>query len=165
MSHLREYLLMLAFIAFAVKMPVVPLHGWLPDAHSLCADRRFRRPSPVSFVEKLPLRSAAFLPAIAPNVRRRSLRPSPCGWGVIGIFYGAWDGLYPIRHQAPDCLYLRFPHGLSVLIAILPPGSLLAYRGAVIQMIAMFALSAAGLFILCGRSGGRTFRCIRVTCV
>ena len=35
MSHTVEYLLMLGFfIAFAVKMPVVPLHGWLPDAHS-----------------------------------------------------------------------------------------------------------------------------------
>lgn len=35
MSHGVEYLLMLGFfIAFAVKMPVVPLHGWLPDAHS-----------------------------------------------------------------------------------------------------------------------------------
>ncbi|WP_016256020.1 NADH-quinone oxidoreductase subunit M, partial [Yersinia pestis] len=35
MSRNVEYLLMLGFfIAFAVKMPVVPLHGWLPDAHS-----------------------------------------------------------------------------------------------------------------------------------
>lgn len=35
MSSGVEYLLMLGFfIAFAVKMPVVPLHGWLPDAHS-----------------------------------------------------------------------------------------------------------------------------------
>ncbi|MDK7132101.1 proton-conducting transporter membrane subunit, partial [Bifidobacterium breve] len=35
MSNGVEYLLMLGFfIAFAVKMPVVPLHGWLPDAHS-----------------------------------------------------------------------------------------------------------------------------------
>lgn len=35
MSHNVQYLLMLGFfIAFAVKMPVVPLHGWLPDAHS-----------------------------------------------------------------------------------------------------------------------------------
>ncbi|MCK8339523.1 proton-conducting transporter transmembrane domain-containing protein, partial [Erwinia amylovora] len=35
MSHGVEYLLMLGFfISFAVKMPVVPLHGWLPDAHS-----------------------------------------------------------------------------------------------------------------------------------
>jgi len=35
MSPQIEYLLMLGFfIAFAVKMPVVPLHAWLPDAHS-----------------------------------------------------------------------------------------------------------------------------------
>jgi len=30
-----EYGLMLCFfIAFAVKLPVVPFHGWLPDAHA-----------------------------------------------------------------------------------------------------------------------------------
>lgn len=35
MSRSMEYWLMLGFfIAFAVKMPVVPLHGWLPDAHA-----------------------------------------------------------------------------------------------------------------------------------
>lgn len=33
MSKSIEFVLMLGFfIAFAVKMPVVPLHGWLPDA-------------------------------------------------------------------------------------------------------------------------------------
>ncbi len=43
MSNGVEYLLMLGFfIAFAVKMPVVPLHGWLPDAHSQGSNRRFR---------------------------------------------------------------------------------------------------------------------------
>jgi NADH-quinone oxidoreductase subunit M len=45
MSHGVEYLLMLGFfIAFAVKMPVVPLHGWLPDAHS-----RHRRRVPLTW--------------------------------------------------------------------------------------------------------------------
>ena len=35
MSRAVQWLLMLGFfIAFAVKMPLVPLHGWLPDAHS-----------------------------------------------------------------------------------------------------------------------------------
>jgi formate hydrogenlyase subunit 3/multisubunit Na+/H+ antiporter MnhD subunit len=30
-----EFVLMLGFfVAFAVKLPIVPLHGWLPDAHS-----------------------------------------------------------------------------------------------------------------------------------
>ena len=30
-----EWLLMLGFfLSFAVKMPIVPLHGWLPDAHT-----------------------------------------------------------------------------------------------------------------------------------
>lgn len=34
-SHGVEYLLMLGFfIVFTVKVPVIPLHGWLPGAHS-----------------------------------------------------------------------------------------------------------------------------------
>ena len=35
MSLTTEYILMLGFfIAFAVKLPVVPFHSWLPDAHA-----------------------------------------------------------------------------------------------------------------------------------
>lgn len=30
-----EYLIMLCFfVGFAVKLPVFPLHGWLPDVHA-----------------------------------------------------------------------------------------------------------------------------------
>ncbi len=111
MSHGVEYLLMLGFfIAFAVKMPVVPLHGWLPDAHS-------QAPTAGSVdLAGILLKTAAY------GLLRFSLAivPERVG-GVCAYRYVAWryrhflrrvDGLYPIRHQAPDCLYLRFPHGL-----------------------------------------------------
>lgn len=70
MSHGVEYLLMLGFfIAFAVKMPVVPLHGWLPDAHS-GADRRLCRPRGDP-AENRRLRSAALCAAAVPECLRR----------------------------------------------------------------------------------------------
>lgn len=65
MSHNVQYLLMLGFfIAFAVKMPVVPLHGWLPDAHS---GHRPQVPSTGGHLaENGGLRPAAFQPAAVP---------------------------------------------------------------------------------------------------
>ncbi len=88
MSHGVEYLLMLGFfIAFAVKMPVVPLHGWLPDAHS-------RRRPPAPSTAGILLKTAAYgllrfsLP-LFPNASAE-FAPIAMWLGVIGIFYGAW---------------------------------------------------------------------------
>ncbi|VUC80246.1 NADH dehydrogenase I chain M [Salmonella sp. NCTC 11881] len=111
MSHGVEYLLMLGFfIAFAVKMPVVPLHGWLPDAHS-------QAPTAGSVdLAGILLKTAAYgllrfsLP-LFPNASAE-FAPIAMWLGVIGIFYGAWMAFTQYDIKAPDCLYLRFPHGL-----------------------------------------------------
>jgi NADH-quinone oxidoreductase subunit M len=146
MSHGVEYLLMLGFfIAFAVKMPVVPLHGWLPDAHS-------QAPTAGSVdLAGILLKTAAYgllrfaLP-LFPNASAE-FAPIAMWLGVIGIFYGAWMA-FARRYQTSDCLHLRFPHGLRAdcYLHRQPAG----VSGAVIQMIA-HGLSAAGLFILCGQ--------------
>ncbi len=68
--------------------------------------------------------------------------------GVIGIFYGAWMAFAQTDIKRLIA-YTSVSHMGFVLIAIYT-GSQLAYRGAVIQMIA-HGLSAAGLFILCGQ--------------
>ncbi len=147
MSHGVEYLLMLGFfIAFAVKMPVVPLHGWLPDAHS-------QAPTAGSVdLAGILLKTAAYgllrfaLP-LFPNASAE-FAPIAMWLGVIGIFYGAWMDFtqYDIKRLIA---YTSVSHMGFVLIAIYT-GSQLAYQGAVIQMIA-HGLSAAGLFILCGQ--------------
>jgi len=147
MSHGVEYLLMLGFfIAFAVKMPVVPLHGWLPDAHS-------QAPTAGSVdLAGILLKTAAYgllrfaLP-LFPNASAE-FAPIAMWLGVIGIFYGAWMAFtqYDIKRLIA---YTSVSHMGFVLIAIYT-GSQLAYQGAVIQMIA-HGLSAAGLFILCGQ--------------
>jgi NADH-quinone oxidoreductase subunit M len=89
MSHNVQYLLMLGFfIAFAVKMPVVPLHGWLPDAHS-------QAPTAGSVdLAGILLKTAAYglLRFSLPLFPEASHEFAPIAmWlGVIGIFYGAW---------------------------------------------------------------------------
>lgn len=147
MSRGVEYMLMLGFfIAFAVKMPVVPLHGWLPDAHS-------QAPTAGSVdLAGILLKTAAYgllrfsLP-LFPNASHE-FAPIAMWLGVIGIFYGAWMAFMQTNIKRLIA-YTSVSHMGFVMIAIYS-GSHLAYQGAVIQMIA-HGLSAAGLFILCGQ--------------
>ncbi len=147
MSHTVEYLLMLGFfIAFAVKMPVVPLHGWLPDAHS-------QAPTAGSVdLAGILLKTAAYgllrfsLP-LFPNASAE-FAPIAMWLGIIGIFYGAWMAFSQTDIKRLIA-YTSISHMGFVLIAIYT-GSQLAFQGAVVQMIA-HGLSAAALFILCGQ--------------
>jgi NADH-quinone oxidoreductase subunit M len=130
MTHNVEYLLMLGFfIAFAVKMPVVPLHGWLPDAHS-------QAPTAGSVdLAGILLKTAAygmlrFMLPLFPNASH------------------AWMAFAQTDIKRLIA-YTSVSHMGFVLIAIFT-GSQLAYQGAVIQMIA-HGLSAAGMFIICGQ--------------
>ncbi|CAJ0992050.1 NADH-quinone oxidoreductase subunit M [Pantoea sp. Nvir] len=147
MSYTVQYLLMLGFfIAFAVKMPVVPLHGWLPDAHS-------QAPTAGSVdLAGILLKTAAYglLRFSLPLFPEASSEFAPIAmWlGVIGIFYGAWMA-YSQTDIKRLIAYTSISHMGFVLIAIYT-GKQLALQGAVVQMIA-HGLSAAALFILCGQ--------------
>lgn len=147
MSATTEYLLMLGFfIAFAVKMPVVPLHGWLPDAHS-------QAPTAGSVdLAGILLKTAAYglLRFSLPLFPHASAQFAPVAmWlGIIGIFYGAWMA-FTQTDVKRLIAYTSVSHMGFVLIAIYT-GNQLALQGAVIQMVA-HGLSAAALFILCGQ--------------
>lgn len=147
MSERMEYLLMLGFfLAFAVKMPVVPLHGWLPDAHS-------QAPTAGSVdLAGILLKTAAYgmLRFSLPLFPHASHQFAPIAmWlGVVGIFYGAWMAFSQTDIKRLIA-YTSVSHMGFVLIAIYS-GSQLAYQGAVVQMIA-HGLSAAGMFIICGQ--------------
>ncbi|AHF76412.1 NADH-quinone oxidoreductase chain M [Sodalis praecaptivus] len=147
MSERLEYLLMLGFfLAFAVKMPVVPLHGWLPDAHS-------QAPTAGSVdLAGILLKTAAYgmLRFSLPLFPHASHQFAPIAmWlGVVGIFYGAWMAFSQTDIKRLIA-YTSVSHMGFVLIAIYS-GSQLAYQGAVVQMIA-HGLSAAGMFIICGQ--------------
>ncbi|GAA0494083.1 NADH-quinone oxidoreductase subunit M [Tatumella punctata] len=147
MSYPVQYLLMLGFfIAFAVKMPVVPLHGWLPDAHS-------QAPTAGSVdLAGILLKTAAYglLRFSLPLFPQASAEFAPIamGLGLLGIFYGAWMAFAQTDIKRLIA-YSSVSHMGFVLIAIYT-GSMLAFQGAVVQMIA-HGLSSAALFILCGQ--------------
>ncbi|PLK59197.1 NADH-quinone oxidoreductase subunit M [Candidatus Palibaumannia cicadellinicola] len=147
MSDKVEYLLMLGFfLAFAVKMPIVPLHGWLPDAHS-------QAPTAGSVdLAGILLKTAAYgllrfnLP-LFPHASHK-FAPIAMWLGVVGIFYGAWIAFSEIDIKRLIA-YTSISHMGLLLIAIYS-GNELAFQGAVVQMIA-HGLSTAGLFIICGQ--------------
>lgn len=147
MSDSVQFLLMLGFfIAFAVKMPIVPLHGWLPDAHS-------QAPTAGSVdLAGILLKTAAYglLRFSLPFFPEASAQFAPVVmvFGLIGIFYGAWMAFSQTDIKRLIA-YTSISHMGFVLIAIYT-GSEIAYQGAVIQMVA-HGLSAAALFIICGQ--------------
>lgn len=147
MSERIEYLLMLGcFLAFAVKMPVVPLHGWLPDAHS-------HAPTAGSVdLTGIVLKTAAYgmLRFSIPLFPKASHQFAPIAMllGVVGIFYGAWIA-FAQNDIKRFVAYTSLSHMGLMLIAIYN-GNQLSYQGAVVHMIAQ-GLSATGMFIVCGQ--------------
>lgn len=146
-SGVAEYVIMLGFfIAFAVKMPMFPLHGWLADAHA-------EAPTAGSVdISGLLLKTAAygFLRFCIPIFPNASVSFAPIAMilGLISVFYGAWLA-FAQTDMKRLIAYTSISHMGVVVIAIYS-GSLLAYQGAVVQMIA-HGLSAAGMFIICGQ--------------
>jgi NADH-quinone oxidoreductase subunit M len=142
-----EWMLMLGFfVAFSVKLPVVPLHGWLPDAHS-------QAPTAGSVdLAGLLLKTAAYgllrfaLP-LFPNASQE-FAPIAMWFGVFGIMYGALQAFAQTDIKRMVA-YTSISHMGYVLIGIYA-GSALALQGAVMQMVA-HGLSASALFILCGQ--------------
>jgi NADH-quinone oxidoreductase subunit M len=128
-----------------VKLPIVPLHTWLPDAHSLA-------PTAGSVdLAGLLLKVAGYglirfsLPFF-PEASH-DFAPIAMVLGLISIFYAA-----KLAFAQTDIkrliAYTSVSHMGFVLIAIYA-GTQIALQGAVVQMIA-HGISAAALFILCG---------------
>ena len=141
-----EYILMLGFfIGFAVKMPIIPLHSWLPDAHS-------QAPTAGSVdLAGILLKTAAYgmlrfaLPFF-PNASA-SFAPIAMWLGVIGIIYAAFMAFAQTDIKRLVA-YTSISHMGFVIIGIYA-GTTQALQGVMVQMIA-HGISAGALFILCG---------------
>lgn len=143
---LAPWLMLGFFVAFAVKLPVVPFHGWLPDAHA-------QAPTAGSVdLAGILLKTAAYglLRFALPLFPEQSAAFAPVAMvlGLVGIVYGAVlaCGQQDIKRLIA---YTSISHMGFVLIAIYS-GSELAIQGAVVLMVA-HAFSSAGLFILSGQ--------------
>ena len=146
LSSTASWWMMLGFfVAFAVKLPVVPLHTWLPDAHT-------EAPTAGSVVlAGLLLKTGAygmlrFVVPLFPGAARE-FAPAALILAVIGILYG---GLLAFAQSDFKRLvaYTSISHLGFVLLAIFAWNEL-ALQGAVVTMIA-HGISTGALFVIAG---------------
>jgi NADH-quinone oxidoreductase subunit M len=147
--HLVEALLFLGFfIAFAIKVPIWPLHSWLPDAHT-----------------QAPTAGSVILAGVMLKLGTYGLVRFCLGFfpwaavyfapfigvlAVIGIIYGAWVS-YAQTDVKKLVAYSSISHlGFVVLgIFALGPGHAAGVEGATLQMV-NHGISTGGLFLLVG---------------
>ena len=138
-------------IAYAVKLPIVPLHTWLPDAHGeatapvhmLLAGILLKMGGYALIrmnVEMLPDAHAYFAPALVIL-------------GVVNIIYAALTS-YAQRNLKRKIAYSSISHMGFVLIGIAAFTDL-GMSGAVLQMVS-HGLIGASLFFLVGATYDRT---------
>lgn len=138
--------LMLGFlVAFAVKLPVVPVHTWLPDAHT-------EAPTAGSVVlAGLLLKTGAYglLRFVVPLFPQAAFTFAPVALvlAVIGILYGALLAFGQTDFKRLVA-YTSVSHMGFVLLGIFTWNTL-ALQGAVMEIIA-HGISTGALFILAG---------------
>jgi NADH-quinone oxidoreductase subunit M len=147
MSATTEMFIMGGFLAaFLVKLPVVPFHNWLPDAHT-------EAPTAGSLIlAGLLLKTGAYglLRFVVPLFPNASVGFAPIGMllGVIGILYGA-KLAYAQTDLKRLVAYTSVSHMGFVILGVFAFNEL-AYQGVVMQMIA-HGISTGALFIMVGQ--------------
>lgn len=158
----QSIMFVLLFIGFAVKIPIVPLHTWLPDAH-------VDAPTPISMILAgvlLKMGGYGLIRVAYPICPQAALLPEMALGvaliGVISIVYGALAAMAQTDFKRLVA-YSSVSHmGYVTLgIAVLPvvymesdPEKAVAYytwgvAGAMFQMIA-HGISSSGMFFLVG---------------
>jgi NADH-quinone oxidoreductase subunit M len=133
------------FIAFAVKLPAVPFHTWLPDAHT-------EAPTAGSVIlAGVLLKTGAYglIRFVVPLFPEAALMFTPIamGLGVIGILYGAILA-FAQNDMKRLIAYTSVSHLGFVLLGVFAWNAW-ALQGAVMQMLA-HGISTGALFILAG---------------
>ncbi|MCT7983238.1 NAD(P)H-quinone oxidoreductase subunit 4 [Laspinema sp. A4] len=139
------------FIAFGVKLPIFPLHTWLPDAHGEAS-------APVSMILAGVLLKMGGYALIRMNLEMLPnahlyFAPVLAILGVVNIVYGALSA-FGQDHLKRRLAYSSISHMGFVLIGIASLTEL-GISGAVLQMIS-HGLIAAALFFLAGVTYDRT---------
>ncbi len=148
---LRMWGFILLFVGFAIKIPVVPLHTWLPDAH-------VEAPTPVSVIL-----AGVLLKIGAYGLMRTAYLMFPDGateyamWvgilGVISIIYGALNALAS-KDLKRLVAYSSVSHMGFVLLG-LASNTTEGISGALFQLVSHGVISS-GLFLIAGVVYDRT---------
>ena len=146
MSPTVSFILMCGFlIAFLVKLPAVPFHPWLPDAHT-------EAPTAGSVIlAGLLLKTGAYgiLRFILPLFPQSAFAISPYAmfFGAIGILYGAKLAFAQTDFKRLVA-YTSVSHMGFVLLGAFAFNTL-AFQGVIIQIIA-HGISTGALFVMAG---------------
>ena len=150
-SRAGFWLMLGFFVAFAVKLPALPLHSWLPDAHT-------EAPTAGSVIlAGLLIKVGAYgmLRFMFPLFPHASFRFATIGMalGVAGILYGA-----VLAFAQTDLkrlvAYTSVSHMGFVLLGVFAWNQL-ALHGVILQIVC-HAFSTGGLFIMVGALEERT---------
>jgi NADH-quinone oxidoreductase subunit M len=146
LTSLQEMLLFLAFfVAFAIKVPLFPLHTWLPDAH-------VEAPTAGSVMLAGVLLKMGtygmirFCLPLFPNAARHAA-PWVAALAIIGIIYGALVSLVQ-PNLKKLVAYSSVSHLGFVVLGIFAFHNI-SMQGAVYQMLA-HGISTGALFLLVG---------------
>jgi NADH-quinone oxidoreductase subunit M len=143
----------LLFIGFAVKVPIVPLHSWLPDAH-------VEAPTPVSMVLAGVLLKLGGYGLIRVAFPICPWAAAELAWwvgliGVVGIVYGAFVAMGQTDFKKL-LAYSSVSHMGFVVLGLASWGSAANARywqwgvdGAIFQMVA-HGITASALFFIVG---------------
>jgi NADH-quinone oxidoreductase subunit M len=144
-SSTQRWLFLAFFLAFAIKVPLVPFHTWLPDAH-------VEAPTPGSVILAavlLKMGTYGFVRFCLPLFPAASLDAAPliALLAVIGIIYGALMAL--VQSDIKKLVaYSSVSHLGFVMLGIFAFNSQ-GLDGAVLQMV-NHGLSTGALFLLVG---------------
>ncbi len=143
--ELASYLMLGFFIAFAVKLPCVPVHSWLPDAHT-------QAPTAGSvLLAGVLLKTGAyglirFVILLFPQASQ-NFAPVAGILAVVSILYGA-KMAFAQTDIKRLIAYSSISHMGFVMLALFAFNTV-AYQGAIVTMVA-HGLSSAALFSLAG---------------
>jgi len=141
----QGWLLAAFALSFAIKVPMVPLHTWLPDAH-------VEAPTTGSVILAgvlLKMGTYGFIKLGFPLFPEASLAAMPIvmALAVISIVYGACLAL--VQTDIKKIIAYSSISHLGYVMLGLASLDLLGIQGAIIQMVS-HGLTAAGLFLMVG---------------
>lgn len=142
---LQVYCAVAFMLAFAVKTPLLPVHTWLPDAHT-------QAPTAGSLLlAGVLLKTGAYailrwaIP-LFPDILAAAA-PWLAGLGLAGLFYASWTALAQ-RDAKRLVAYSSVAH-MGLIIFAMFAHNRLGLSGAVVQMVS-HALTTGALFVMVG---------------
>jgi len=144
-ASVQRWLFAAFAISFAIKVPMVPLHTWLPDAH-------VEAPTAGSVILAgvlLKMGTYGFMKLGIPLFPAAAwyFRPAMMTLAVVGILYGACLAL--VQTDIKKIIAYSSISHLGYVMLGLASLSLLGIQGALIQMVS-HGLIAGGLFLMVG---------------